>query len=167
MGQTTLLHRDEFGQVVEEVDAAGNSRYQEYNDAGQMVRATDCSGRITRYRYHPLGWLVAETGADGEETRYRYDAAGRPVQLDRPEGWTESLAWNERGLPVKHAGADGKESEFRYDDAGRLTATRNTQGKRCAAAGTAAGVWLPGKRKRRSVPVPLGRGLAASGRDRA
>ena len=129
MGQTTLLHRDEFGQVIEEVDAAGNSRYQEYNDAGQMVRATDCSGRITRYRYHPLGWLVAETGADGEETRYRYDAAGRPVQLDRPEGWTESLAWNERGLPVKHAGADGKESEFRYDDAGRLTATRNTQGE--------------------------------------
>ena len=84
---------------------------------------------MTQYRYHPLGWLVAEISADGEETRYRYDAAGRPVQLDRPEGWTESLKWNERGLPVKHAGADGKESEFRYDEAGRLTATRNTQGE--------------------------------------
>ncbi len=60
MGQTSLLRRDEFGQVVEEVDAAGNSRYQEYNEAGQMVRATDCSGRVTQYRYHPLGWLVAE-----------------------------------------------------------------------------------------------------------
>ncbi len=130
MGQTTQLRRDEFGQVVEEVDAAGNSRYQEYNEAGQIVRSTDCSGA-----YYPLplspagaGWW-AETGADGEETRYRYDAAGRPVQLDRPEGWTESLKWNERGLPVKHAGADGKESEFRYDEAGRLTATRNTQGE--------------------------------------
>ncbi len=129
MGQTTLLRRDEFGQVVEEVDAAGNSRYREYNEAGQMVRVTDCSGRVTQYRYHPLGWLVAEISADGEETRYRYDAAGRPVQLDRPEGWTESLKWNARGLPVKHAGADGKESEFRYDEAGRLTATRNTQGE--------------------------------------
>ncbi len=94
-----------------------------------MVRVTDCSGRVTQCRYHPLGWLVAEISADGEETRYRYDAAGRPVQLDRPEGWTESLKWNERGLPVKHAGADGKESEFRYDEAGRLTATRNTQGE--------------------------------------
>lgn len=28
MGQTTMLRRDEFGQVVEEVDAAGNSRYR-------------------------------------------------------------------------------------------------------------------------------------------
>jgi YD repeat-containing protein len=107
MGQTTQLRRDEFGQVVEEVDAAGNSRYQEYNEAGQVVRATDCSGRTTRYRYHPLGWLTAEISADGEETHYRYDAAGRRCS-DRPEGWTESLKWNERGLPVKHAGADGK-----------------------------------------------------------
>ena len=35
MGQTTQLRRDAFGQVVEEVDAAGNSRYQEYNEAGR------------------------------------------------------------------------------------------------------------------------------------
>ncbi len=31
LGQTTKLRRDEFGQVVEEVDTAGNGRYQEYN----------------------------------------------------------------------------------------------------------------------------------------
>lgn len=95
MGQTTLLRRDEFGQVVEEVDAAGNSRYREYNEAGQMVRATDCSGRVTQYRYHPLGWLVAEISADGEETRYRYDAAGvRCSSTDQKAGPSRSNGTN-------------------------------------------------------------------------
>ena len=87
MGQTTLLRRDEFGQVVEEVDAAGNSRYQEYNEAGQVIRATDCSGRITRYTYHPLGWLTTEIGADGEETRYATMPQGvRCNSIDRKAG---------------------------------------------------------------------------------
>jgi YD repeat-containing protein len=44
LGQSTLLKRDAFGQVVEEVDAAGNTRRQEYNEAGQIIRETDCSG---------------------------------------------------------------------------------------------------------------------------
>ena len=129
LGQTTLYHRDEYGQVVEEVDAAGNTRRQEYNEAGQIVRMTDCSGRTTRYRYHPLGWLEFEIGPDGEETRYRYDAAGRPLQLERAEGWQETLSWNARGLPQAHETADGKRSEFRYDEAGRLIATRNALGE--------------------------------------
>lgn len=41
MGQTTQLRRDEFGQVVEEVDAAGNSRYQSTTRPGRLfVRRT-------------------------------------------------------------------------------------------------------------------------------
>ncbi|MFZ4835076.1 RHS repeat-associated core domain-containing protein [Rouxiella sp. Mn2063] len=129
LGQSTLYHRDEFGLVTEEVDAAQNSRRQEYNDAGQVIRATDCSGRTTRYRYHPLGWLSAQIAPDGEETCYRYDAAGRPVQLERAEGWQETLSWNPRGLPAAHLAADGKRSEFDYDSAGRLLVTRNAQGE--------------------------------------
>ncbi|XTZ40176.1 RHS repeat-associated core domain-containing protein [Salmonella enterica] len=129
LGQATLWRRDEFGQVIEEVDAAGNIRRQEYNDAGQVIRETDCSGRVTRYRYHPLGWLLAVQLPDGEETHYHYDAAGRPVQLERAEGWLETLIWNEQGLPQRHEAPDGSRSEFRYDNAGRLIVTRNSLGE--------------------------------------
>ncbi|MFS2223221.1 DUF6531 domain-containing protein, partial [Pantoea sp. B65] len=129
LGQTTLLRRDEYGLVTEEVDAAGNVRRMDYNDAGQVIRSADCSGRITRYRYHPLGWLTAETDPEGEETGYQYDAAGRPLLLTRAQGWEERLSWDRRGLLQSHETADGKRSEFRYDAAGRLVATRNPQGE--------------------------------------
>lgn len=120
------------------MDAAGNTRRREYNEAGQIIRETDCSGRITRYRFYPLGWLQSVKAPDGEETRYHYDAAGRPLQLERAEGWQESIGWNSRGLPEYHITPDGKRHEFSWDDAGRLVATRNALGKRCAVAGTAA-----------------------------
>jgi RHS repeat-associated protein len=129
MGQTTLLRRDAFGQVIEEVDAGGNTRRQAFNDAGQIITETDCSGRTTRYRYHPRGWLKAVETADGEETRYQYDAAGRPLQLERAEGWQESIGWNTRGLPEFHITPDGKRQEFEYDATGRLVASRNALGE--------------------------------------
>jgi YD repeat-containing protein len=109
MGQTTQLRRDAFGQVVEEVDAAGNSRYQEYNEAGQIVRSTDCSGRITRYRYHPLGWLVAETAPTVKRRATATTPQGvRYSSIARKAGRNRSNGTN--GLPVKHAGADGKKA---------------------------------------------------------
>ena len=124
MGQTTLLRRDEFGQVVEEVDAAGNSRHHEYNEAGQVVRATDCSGHTTRYQYHPLGWLMTETGADGEDALSLRRC--RTPGTARSSGRLDRVAKMEQTWPAGEACWRRRESEFRYDEAGRLTATRNT-----------------------------------------
>ncbi|WP_380184618.1 RHS repeat-associated core domain-containing protein [Kalamiella sp. sgz302252] len=122
------LERDEFGQVIRRIDAAGGVSKYEYNEAGQVTAATDCSGFTTRYRYHALGWLLTEIAPDGEETHYSHDAAGRPVTLTRPEEWEEKIYWSEDGLPMTHRTADGKKSHFRYDEAGRLVATQNPQG---------------------------------------
>jgi YD repeat-containing protein len=73
--------------------------------------------------------LQSVKAPDGEETRYHYDAAGRPLQLERAEGWQESIGWNSRGLPEYHITPDGKRHEFSWDDAGRLVATRNALGE--------------------------------------
>jgi RHS repeat-associated protein len=128
MGQTTLLRRDAFGQVIEEVDAGGNTYRTKFGDSGLVQSRTDCSGYTTHYRYHPLGWLNFIRTASGEVTTIFHDAAGRTLRIERAEGWQQTLEWNLLGQVVGQIAADGTRSEFEYDAIGRLITTRDPLG---------------------------------------
>ena len=125
------FRHDPRGQLVEVLDADGNSleKYA-YDPAGNLLART-VGGKTTTFAYDAANQLVAKTLPDGTVVTFSYDAAGRLVREgDRryTYGWLdkvlavtgedgETLAAYSYGLDNQLASAtvDGRTEEFLWD----------------------------------------------------
>lgn len=102
------------------IDAGGNARSFEYNEAGQIVRATWPDETFLALAYDEDGNLTQATNRRGETTTYEYDARGNVVGASQTDAGPASYVYDAAGRLTAIATADG-DTTISYDAASRVT----------------------------------------------
>jgi RHS repeat-associated protein len=128
-------------------NAADRTFTTTYDAAGQAVAVASPGGVSQTYTYDSMGELTAQAGtgaAASTRTRsFGYDLGGRMTSFSAPGG-TNTVSYDDRGLPVTIAGPSGNSSfsytadgstasrtdaagttAYTYDGAGRLATLKN------------------------------------------
>lgn len=112
---------DELGQVVEFVDAAGESTLSEYNSLGQVTATEDPLGDTTRTSYDSLGRVTSEIDAEENETRYEdHDAFGNPRTIIDAENNVSTATFDSLGRKTSESTPLGETTMWQYDGTSAL-----------------------------------------------
>ncbi len=111
-------------------DLASRTYTATYDAAGQATSQAQPGGVVQTYTYDNDGRLLTQAGSGAEastDTRsFGYDAAGRVTSLSAPGG-TETVSYDDRGLPLSLSGPVGA-SSFGYNADGSMTSRTDTAG---------------------------------------
>ncbi|MFE9973326.1 DUF6531 domain-containing protein [Streptomyces hirsutus] len=100
-------------------DALGKTTTYQYNELYQLDTVTDPLGHRVHTAWDRFGRLLSRTDELGNTTRFALDAHGQPVRMDRPDGTSVQVEY-EDVLPVVITEADGARWECTYDERGNL-----------------------------------------------
>ena len=101
-GQRITNRYNDRGQLIERVDALGNSTQMEYDEYGRMTGVLHPDGTKERVTYDERNNPLEIRGRDGGETHYRYDARGRLVRVQDERGNVCSYAYDEADNLTSH-----------------------------------------------------------------
>ncbi len=112
---------DTNNNLVQRIDAAGNSTTYTYNLHGQKLTETDALGNMKSYTYDPLSHRkLSETDKNGNTTSYTYDANGNLIQINYPLGFNESYTYTLDGNVASFTDKNGNTTSYTYDACGQL-----------------------------------------------
>jgi len=140
LGETTTYRLNDRRQVVELVDALGNSTRQEWDRYDRRLSRTDPLGRTTRYTYDDAGNLAAVTRPDGTRTVAEYNELGLPVVVVEPDGAVWRYGYDERGNVTHSTDPAGGHTRFTYDERGGLASVTDAAGNTRLVESDAAGL---------------------------
>jgi YD repeat-containing protein len=128
---------DANGNIVETIDAAGNSSYFEYDAMNRLIKVSlyriDAlhnvnEEQITLYEYDKRGLVTKEISAAEDETIYLYDGNGNLVQKTDADGYVTEFSYDPRNLVEQINYSGGKEAQFAYNKNGELIAMMDWNG---------------------------------------
>ncbi|MGQ4468732.1 DUF6531 domain-containing protein [Streptomyces violaceoruber] len=108
-------------------DALGATTTYRYNELYQLATVSDPLGHHTHTEWDRFGRLLSRTDELGNTTRFTLDAHGQPVRMDRPDGTSVQVEYDDV-LPVAITEADGARWECAYDDRGNLVTSTDPLG---------------------------------------
>lgn len=149
LGFATTTYRNPLGQLVQVVDALGNTLDYRYDALDRVLGITDPDGNVTEsaydrlgrrvamstpdkgdwsYRYDALGQLLEQVDAKGQVTVVKYDLLGRQIERtddlggpqEATQTWVYDSADNGIGLMAEMRSADFRE-RYEYDALSRRT----------------------------------------------
>lgn len=135
------------GQIICEVDPAGNTRRTDYDAAGNITNTClqDASGKrvewesalydsadrrvmeirgglaTNRYEFDYRGLQSAVIDPHGHRTTFTYDRHRRRVATVDPDGTTHRVAYDRCGNKVREVSGDAAITGYEWDAAGRMT----------------------------------------------
>jgi choice-of-anchor C domain-containing protein len=129
-GNPTTLKYDNRGNVLEEIDPAGNKTIREYKDPKNPdleTRIIDRRGMVTDREYDSRGnvTLIVEKGtlaspfAQPISTRFSYNDRNEVTSITNAAGATTSFALNAQGKVTGISNSVGSTAAFTYDSQGR------------------------------------------------
>lgn len=138
-GNPTTLKYDNRGNVLEEIDPAGNKTIREYKDAKNPdleTRIIDRRGLVTDREYDARGnvTLIAEKGtlaspfAQRIATRFSYNDRNEVTSITNAAGATTSFALNAQGKVTGISNSVGSTAAFTYDTLGRRSSFTDFNG---------------------------------------
>jgi RHS repeat-associated protein len=138
-GNPTTLKYDNRGNVLEEIDPAGNKTIREYKDPRNPdleTRIIDRRGMVTDREYDARGnvTLIAEKGtlaspfAQPIATRFSYNDRNEVTSITNAAGATTSFALNAQGKVTGISNSVGSTAAFTYDTLGRRSSFTDFNG---------------------------------------
>ncbi|HEM5190978.1 TPA: RHS repeat protein, partial [Streptococcus suis] len=111
-----------LGNVIEKMNALGDSETYTYDVNNQLAKITKADGQTISYDYNKLDQLLTKkTSTESEgQVLYSYDADGRRVAMSDLTGQTR-YAYNEEGELTGVRQGDGSLITYTYDDYGNIT----------------------------------------------
>jgi len=122
------------GQVIERVDARGETWTKDYDPAGNLVSRTDPLGNTTTFDYDKVGNRIARSDPLGNTTSIDFDANDRRVATTDPAGGTTKFAYDAAGRLIKVTDPTGVTRTLEYDNRGRLAKVIDGAGNTTAYA---------------------------------
>ncbi len=113
--RTTRYIYNDAGELVQTIDADGNSTSVERNANGQMSAATDSKGRRTEYSYDKYGNVSEIHYSDGTSESFEYDAEGRTIKSVSRTGLATTYGYDKVGNLLKEIDARGNITSYTYD----------------------------------------------------
>jgi RHS repeat-associated protein len=131
VGATTIRERfvyDSYGQLIEQVDARGNSTSFEWDpQTGALKTQTNALDQTTTFEVDSLGRLIGTRDPAGGEISVTWDEQDRVIDMVDPLGNSYSLLYDSAGRRTQIQTPRGTTS-FQYDAAGRLIRTTDARG---------------------------------------
>ncbi|MBS0661392.1 MAG: putative Ig domain-containing protein, partial [Verrucomicrobia bacterium] len=140
LGERSTTELDRYGnQTSTSVALASGGDYRRnfvYDSRGNLLQLIDANGQTIYLEYDRADRLVKKTLANGSVQTWTYDAADKPTQSVDALGRKTELIWNSDGrittqniYPTPSSTTPIRTIAFTYDDVGRLlTATSGTTG---------------------------------------
>jgi RHS repeat-associated protein len=142
-GNTTRYRFNNFGDLIEQIDALGQSTKFErafgtnlllsttdplgrvtrftYDDNGNVTSITDPAGNIRSFEYEPtFNRLAKITDPLANVTQFAYDGNGNLTSITDPLNHVTQIAYNQFGQPVSTTDPLGNVTQFEYDTVGNL-----------------------------------------------
>lgn len=116
-----LFDYDLDNQVTTVTDSLGHRTEHHYDEHGHITTTVDPVGNTVHTEHDRYGRLLSHTDALGRTTRHTLDAQGDPVRIDRPDGTSVSVQYNELRLPLRVEAPDGAIWRQTYDSHGNRT----------------------------------------------
>lgn len=127
LGYETRNAYDKFGQLVQSMDAEGNSTYYSYTSRGLVETTRDDDGRYVKCEYDPLGNVIrkgyglydseTETYAESYYESFTYDSLSRPVKQVFPDKtYAENTSIDVYGNVRESRDRSGLLTRYTYDD---------------------------------------------------
>ncbi|WP_432406683.1 RHS repeat-associated core domain-containing protein [Wukongibacter sp. M2B1] len=141
----TTYKYDKVGNIIEEIDSAGNKIEYTYDKQNRLVKVKDREGGQARYHYDQIGNLIKEirpenyrSSIDGGIGRtYQYDYLNRLTEIRNEEGNLEQKnTYDVNGNITEKTDPLGQITQYTYDIGNRLRAI-TTPGSREKAKTTA------------------------------
>lgn len=126
--RTTHYVYNAAGELVQTVDADGNSTSVERNDNGKMSAAIDSKGRRTEYEYDQRGNVTKIIYPDGTMEEFTYDAEDRNIKTVSRTGLVTTYLYDKVGNLLKQTDARGNTVTYTYDSNYNLLTTTNAAG---------------------------------------
>lgn len=119
-GSTTSFQYDEFGNIKEKVNPAGEKAVFGYNAKGQLVWMENELEARVRFIYDEQGNITKEINPLGYETVYTYDGLGQLTSKGLPDGSVFEMHYDPDGKLFKTEDGLGAVTEYYYDGNGEL-----------------------------------------------
>jgi RHS repeat-associated protein len=130
IGTNAVLGRtyDAEGNVLTEVDLAGNVTRYSYDGANRLGMTTFPDGSSERYVRDAVGQIVQVIDRLGRTTSFAYDAAGRQIGITDALGNSIIFAYDAVGNKVAETDPQGRLTQYIYDSSNRLVRTKFSDG---------------------------------------
>jgi RHS repeat-associated protein len=115
---------DNRGQVINDTDANGKTRFYAYNGLGQLIETTDSLGYKTSAQYDTRGNLIQIEDAKGQTTKFEYDKNSRLSKETLPLGQSTQYAYDAVGNLIQKIDPNGKKAVFSFDALNRISETK-------------------------------------------
>lgn len=123
LGNVTLTQRDEWGNVIKKVDAAGYEWRYAYNTHGRITSETDPLGTVNQYEWDENGNKVKEVVAAGTEdesvTAYAYNEFNELTSVTHGEA-VQKFEYDEAGNLTSKQDPLGNDVTLAYDQLGNV-----------------------------------------------
>jgi RHS repeat-associated protein len=111
---------DEYGRIVQSIEANGATTAFEFDDRGDRVQVTRPTGAVTRYEYNHRHQAIGITDPAGFNWQWSFDQSGRPVDWRDPLGAKWLYRHNAQGDLAGIRDPFGFERKFEWDRFGNL-----------------------------------------------
>ncbi|OIK14254.1 Wall-associated protein [Bacillus sp. MUM 116] len=124
---TTKNSYDDYGNVTQQVDEAGNTTKKEYDPSNNLTSETDANGNKKSYEYDLANQLQKVTIANGTSISYAYDKNGNITSkvITDPNGIPQkySYLFDPTGKVLQTTGPLNDVTKNEYDSSGKLFKT--------------------------------------------
>ena len=121
LGAIVRCDYDEWDNLVQQADPAGNVTRMEYDVRGRKVLLDEPNSGTTRYTYNAFGELLTQRDSARRVIKMKYDSLGRMISRTEPEGvsrWTYDRGLGGIGQLTTES-KSGFQRKIEYDNLGR------------------------------------------------
>jgi RHS repeat-associated protein len=119
---------DSKGNLVTNIDAAGQVSRYAYDSSGNRISFTDANNHMTTFGYDQYNNRTNITDALGHATGFTHDLVGRLTGRTDALGRSESFAWDDRDRLMRQVNAANETNSWSYDGSGNQIAWINPLG---------------------------------------
>lgn len=101
-------------------DSLGRRTEYHYDRHNHVNKTVGALGNIVRTESDQYGRILVHADELGATTSFTLDDQGAPARIDRPDGTSLSVLYNELRLPVRVTGPDGEQWQYTYDQHGNM-----------------------------------------------
>ncbi|GAB3769462.1 hypothetical protein GCM10028818_05560 [Spirosoma horti] len=114
-GRQRVWFFSEYGELLSEQDALGNTSFFIYDEQGNRTEAAWPDGGTMHMQYNEDGQLMTLTDRADGVWQWTYDEAGRLLSCIDPVGTETNFSYAEDGLLAERTKSDGQKSQWAYD----------------------------------------------------